>query len=118
MLDLILFVISLLYFILGIVLIIKFFEITKNIKEIKEILVQGFRKSNPEVTINPDASIQGIQTGSHIVDLKTVTQMKVMEILNENGIMKFVCSPNNGITKHYFERSEIELFNTYFNKKE
>ena len=51
---------------------------------------------------------------SHIVELKTEKQFRIIEIDNENNIL--ICSLNGGITTVSFTEDEIELFSIWVEK--
>lgn len=96
--------------ILSILMIVKFFEIAKDVKEITRLMSLQSKKDELQVKSISEFDTNNLSIGSNIVELKTKKQFKLMEVINEHGEIKYVCSSNNGITNEVFSRDEIELF--------
>lgn len=110
-------ILSLFFLILYIVMIVKFFQIASDVKEILRLISLQSRKYEPNVNSKNILVTDEIGVGSHIIELKTKRQFNVMELVNDYGTIKYLCSNNNGITSESFDRNEIELFRTYFKEQ-
>lgn len=99
--------------VLQIILFFKLWGATNDIRAIKNVMLQKDSASNDQAAPLVD---DNIRVGSIIVEIKTEKQMKVISVENENGINKYICSNNNGITIQKLDRVEIELFDVYWDK--
>lgn len=118
MLQVLSFILSLFLLVIFIIMVVKFFQIASDVKEISRMLSLQSKKPKAPSVPQKDIAVEGIRLGSHVIEIKTLKQMNVIEVINENGVVKFRCSPNKGITSQLFERNQIELFSVYFNKKD
>ena len=98
------------YIVLTIVLIVKFFQISSNVEDIKNILLAQKNKPKDDGETN-NTTFSGIKKGSHVVEKKTGKQYRVLSIDTETNII--VCSSNGGITNETFKYDEIELFEVF-----
>lgn len=111
------FILSLVLVVIFIIMVVKFFQIASDVKEISRLLSLRPKAHTPPPSLQKEVTVDGIRLGSHVVEIKTKKQMNVIEIVNESGDIKFRCSPNKGITSELFKRGEIELFKVLYPKE-
>ena len=99
-------IINLLFAIVAIIIIVKFFQVASDLRTIKKLL--------QEQTTHPIPVVEGsseITIGSQIVEKKTEKQMKVVGFDEKTG--KHICSNNNGITTVSLREDEIMSFDDF-----
>lgn len=110
-------ILSFLVLIILILMVVKFFQIARDVQEISKLLSLQQKKDAPKFVLAEKTEVDDIKEGSHVVESKTGNQMRVMGILEDDtGEIKFNCSPNGGITIQMYNRGEIELFETFYRK--
>ena len=112
--------VSIIIIVFGILQIILFFKLwgmTNNINEIKNMMELKIRQDNHEkkqTNIKHENIDNDIKVEDLVVELKNERQLKVTDITDDG---KFECMLPSGIAPiGLFYRSEIELFDKYWNK--
>lgn len=110
--------VSIIIIIFGILQIILFFKVwgmTNDVKKVKNIMEMKFEQEISNKNIIDNDFQSDIKVGDSVVELKNERQLKVCAITIDG---KYKCKVAGGIVEvGTFDRSEIELFEKYWDKK-
>ena len=108
----IIYIVCFIFGVLQIILFFKLWEMTNNVKEITHYIKNYHQSRNTNISENiPFHNHSGINVGDLIVHLKTKNQYRVKSITNNH---LFECTNSQTPNGVLFDRSDIELFDTYY----